>query len=168
MNTQLTAEQFRSRFVLPRYIMGVDPDLTASGVAIYDRETRTWPTLACMGETELQRLILTYSPSDLLIVVEAGWLNGGLFHGKDTTGWDGKKAKAYGAAIAIQVGKNFGIGFSLLTYCQLLNYPTEQYRPASKKWKADFFRRQTRLDKGYNQEIRDAVRAIWHHIQDSI
>lgn len=153
-----------NRFLLPRFIAGIDPDINKSGLAVFDRKEKAFQCLKCVHSDDLKEILLSYAPDSVLIVVEAGWLNPGMWHGKDTQGWDGRKAKAYGAAIATQVGKNHHVGQSFLTYFSDRHYQTDTYRPASAKWKAPFFKRQTKLTKGHNQEIRDAVRAIWTYI----
>ena len=153
---------------LPRFICGIDPDTDKSGVVIFDRDSRTFPVLLTLDMPRLQSLFVDYAPPDILIVVEAGWLNPGLFHGKDTRDWDARKAKAYGAAIGKTVGRNFEVGHSIIHFLTANQYQVEQYRPCSRKWNSEFFRRQTKLKKGYNAEIRDSVRAIWSHISHLI
>jgi hypothetical protein len=164
--TPATYQPVRAK--LPRFILGVDPDCTASGVVLFDRQTKTFPVLCCMPDHTLREFISSRDPETILIVVEAGWLNGGMWHGKDTTGWDGNKAKAYGAAIAKSVGRNHMVGQSLLTYCEVKGYRTDTYRPAGRKWKKQLFMRITGLPKGFNEEIRDSVRAIHSFISDCL
>lgn len=155
---------------LPRYVCGIDPSAGAkkSGFVVFDCQSRSFPLLICLSQPDLQTRALEYDPADILFVVEDGSLNRGIWHGADTKDWDGRKAKAYGAAIGKMVQKNHDAGHSIAHFLQANGYTVERYRPCSRKWKVEFFRRQTKLPKGYNAEIRDSVRAIWHHISHLI
>ena len=158
-------QPIKKQFALTRYVAGIDPDCTASGFVVYDRETALWPHLCCLDQPKLQQVSLTYKPDEILFSVEAGWLNPGIWHGKNTSGWDGNKAKAYGAAIGKAVGRNFDIGHQIIHFLRANGYPVEEFRPKGPKWKAHTMMRETKLPKGYNQEIRDAVRSMWDHIK---
>lgn len=145
-------------------VIGIDPDCKASGVAVYSRPMKQFQLLACYPQPELESMARGYDRETTLFVVEAGWLNKGIWHGKNTAGWDGKKAMAYGAAIGKSVGANHEIGRQIITFLRSEGFTVEEFKPKRQKWKAADFKRYTGLEKGYNPEIRDAVRAMFSYI----
>ncbi len=146
------------------YICGIDPDCTASGFSCWEWKTRRPKTLATLSQPDLQTEALTYRPDQILFVVEAGWRNPGIWHGKNTAGWDGNKAKAYGAAIGKSVGANHEVGRSIIHFLQTSGFTVLEYVPRGPKWNAAIFKKITGLPKGYNPEIRDSTRAISKYI----
>lgn len=147
-----------------RYVSGTDPDCTKSGYVVYDLHEKRWHEITTLTLDDWKADVLTYEPGTILFVIEAGWLNPAIWHGKDTTDWNPNKAKAYGAAIGKSVGANHEIGRQQIAYLQAHGHEVDPYRPRGRKWDAALFKRVTGLSKGYNPEIRDAVRAISSHI----
>ena len=62
----------------PRIVIGIDPDVDGSGVGVIDMETKevTKEQLALPELVDFLKSRL-YSFSDIMVYIEAGWMNGG-------------------------------------------------------------------------------------------
>nr|WP_293836858.1 hypothetical protein [uncultured Arsenicibacter sp.] len=154
-----------------RYLVGIDPDIERSGVAIFDNDSYSFHTLKVAGLSELQLLIFGQCPpKDTLIVVEAGWLHGSIMYNKYSypkgfDKWSDHSRLAWMFQRGSDVGRNFGIGQTICAVLRTNGYTIEERKPVSGKWDANTFIRITGEPKGHNEEIRDAVRTIYPLIQ---
>ncbi len=147
-----------------RYLVGIDPDIDKNGLFAYDRIDKRF-----FGEQYSMLALVTvmlamFPKDDTQLIIEAGWLNEGNFHlagypqGFDK--WPLANKLAYVGAQMARVGENFGAGKVLVLYMTELGYTVEQRPPLSKKWDAERFKHEFKLEYGYNETIRDAGRIM--------
>jgi hypothetical protein len=105
--------------------------------------------------------------ADLIVVIEAGWLNPvanyrksyiNRITGKQTYHSDRVKEKMAG-----DTGENHAVGKLLAEYCEEIGMPLKLFRPNPKtpKWNHIRLKMITGYSRRTNQEERDAVRAAW-------
>lgn len=161
-----------------RFIIGIDPDRDACGVAIMDKlpgdGSKQTVELRGIPFWELvERLAgLQFNGGIRMVVVEAGYLNAkSNFHDEREVdnalqsanpfaAMQGKKR--VGEKIARDVGRNDMVGMLLVRYCQRYNIPHLAIEPTrSKITDPVMFKRMTGLDtlKG-QQDLRDAFMLI--------
>ena len=167
----------------PRIIIGIDPDVEASGLGIVNltgRKVITNYSSHPLPELVTTLAFLTKEPPigaadiqvpdpEIYIYIEAGWLNKGNFHlgPKDT--------RQLAAAKGRQAGRNHQLGLDL---CALLEHQGIQHqlvRPLKKCWKGKdrkithaeldaivrWVNREGLPRKRSNQEERDALLIAW-------
>lgn len=95
-----------------RWIIGIDPDVDKSGVAMLDRETRQFISITNMTFAEIVKLFAVnipefgYTKEDLLVVVEDSWSNGAHIYRKGEQYVSGKNARmGYDVGRCHQVGQ---------------------------------------------------------------
>lgn len=132
-------------------IIGIDPDVKASGVAIYyDGKLQVLelvPLYALMQRLDLRM----YSH----VALSAGWLN------KVTNFHNRAVSAEIRERISERVGANHEIGKQLYKFCLEREIPCTLIRPRGKKVKAEPFNRFTGWSKASNQEVRDAAMCIY-------
>lgn len=113
-------------------IIAIDPDVEKSGVAIIDVTGRTLST-SSMAMPELAEYLRTEGmkmipKGDLLVVVEASWLDSANWHlsPKDTI----RTAAAKGE----RVGRNHQVGLMLVELCNFYNLTCHEKQPLLKMW----------------------------------
>ncbi|MBN8826468.1 MULTISPECIES: hypothetical protein [unclassified Spirosoma] len=148
-----------------QFVAGIDPDLDKSGLVIYDRKENAW-FCKTVTQYELQEIIISeYKAEEIEIFVESGWDNNGFFHiekfPETWKDWDEDKKLKYIAKAATRVGENFGVGKSIVHILTANGFKVQTRPPKSAKWDTHTFKRATGLEKGYNEEIRDACRTMW-------
>ncbi len=144
------------------FIVGVDPDIDASGVCLLNVDTE---------EVELYNWTITdfidgiqglkeRCGDDLIVVVEASWLvKKSNLHG----GFGGVAEK-----IAYSVGRNHQVGITLVDICKHYGVEVEEMRPLKKIWEgangkishkelSEF----VNIPKRTNPETRDATLLAW-------
>lgn len=139
-------------------IVGIDPDLEKSGVAL-------------LGDNGLQLMNLTFF--DLCgileierkkikkVYVEAGWLNKkSNFHNIDKD-MPIYKRLAICEKVAKNVGENHATGKLIAEMAEGIGLDVVLVKPTSKKLDKDQFRKVTGYGKRTNQEQRDAAMLIW-------
>lgn len=133
-------------------IIGIDPDLTKSGVAIIG------PSLELKNLTFAETVDLFRSQQSEIkkVVIEAGWLNK-----KSNMHSRYGQSKNAGERIAKNVGENHATGKLLVEMAESLGLVVELVRPTKTKKKADEFNRITGWGKRSNQEQRDAAMLVW-------
>lgn len=132
-------------------IIGIDPDLTKSGVAILG------PSLQLKNLTFAETVDLFRSQQLEIkkVVIEAGWLNKkSNMHGRYG------QTKSAGERIAKNVGENHATGKLLVEMAESLGLNVVLVRPTRVKKKADEFNRITGWVGRSNQEQRDAAMLI--------
>ena len=134
-------------------IIGIDPDIDKSGVIEIISQYPTH-SLMMLPLWEVFYLISRWQDygSNLHIVIEAGWKN--------------KKGMAFsgGRMRAVRTGMNHAIGMQIEAFCEDRKLPYELFVPSDRtpKWDHEMMIKLTGMDvKKSNQEIRDAVRAVY-------
>lgn len=109
-----------------KIIIGIDPDIKKSGMATFYKgellvETLPFPEL-------IEKLyMLSTLPDDVLVVVEAGWLNEkSNFHGQHS----GKAER-----IAKNVGSNHQTGRHIVEMAKHFGLEVIEHKPLNKEWK---------------------------------
>jgi hypothetical protein len=144
------------------FIIGIDPDKEASGVAVLNRVSGQFTELKKLNFPKLIKLIVSYKPDDVVFVVEAGWKNKSTWHyPPNVHTWNGKAAWMHGAKIGKDVGRNHDVGEQLVTCLTEWGFQVIEPRPDNAKWDADFFNLQTGHTGKSNQEVRDAGKLAW-------
>ena len=121
--------------IKPQIIIGIDPDVAASGLGIInttstaglfvDYMTLPLPILV----EQLEVFVATAPPNPVRIFIEAGWLNKGNWH------LNPHDTKKLAAAKGRQAGRNHQLGLDL---CALLDHrgiPHTEVLPLVKCWK---------------------------------
>lgn len=148
------------------YIIGIDPDCDKSGVAILSMKTKiidvytfTFPTLIDFFE-DCKALL-----PNLLVVVEAGWLNETHFHLKSGD------SRRVSAAKGNSVGRNHETGRKIVEMAKHYGLEVVEQRPLRKCWKGqngkitheELSQFVPGLPSRTNQETRDAVLLAWNY-----
>ena len=109
-----------------RIIVGIDGDVDKSGIATYYNGELLIETLPFPELIEKLYLLATL-PDDVLVVVEAGWLNEkSNFHGKQ-----GKRAER----ITKNVGSNHQTGRHICEMARHYGLEVKEQKPFNKGWK---------------------------------
>lgn len=133
-------------------IIGIDPDLIKSGVAILG-DSLELKTLTFAETVELFR---TQQDQIKKVVIEAGWLNSkSNMHGRIG------QRKTVGERIAKNVGENHATGKLLVEMAKSFDLNVVEVRPTRTKKNAEEFRRITGYMGRTNPEVRDAGMLIW-------
>lgn len=151
-------------------IIGIDPDVEESGMALLDRKTKdVW-----VKRLNLPKLVdsLKYLKKQaeekgrsIVVVVEASWL---ISHN-----WHISRRKQTAASIAktgYNVGRNHQVGMIISEYCQELGLEVVEQRPLAKSWRGRNGKITHKelsyfipgLPKQTNQEERDAALLAWN------
>lgn len=143
-----------------QYIIGIDPDLKASGVAVYCRKSKKH-YLYLMSFMHLCDFLKVNAFRIETLYVEAGWLNPlSNFH----TDKEGKQySQRIGQRIAKNVGQNHASGILISEACQHFKIPFELIRPTTAKWIPQNCLVITKI-KLNNQECIDALKLIYGRI----
>lgn len=147
-------------------VIGIDPDVSKSGVAFLETATRrlelsnlAFPQLV----DYLQWLKNQQQGKSLLVVVEASWMLQGNWH---LSSWERKQRAA---AKGYDVGRNHETGRKIVEMCQHLGIESLEHAPLRKGWKgkdgkitheelASF----THIQGRTNQDARDAALLAWN------
>ena len=128
-------------------IIGIDPDLVKSGVAIITDKM----TLHNLTFPELMQLFSDNKDQIKKVVIEAGWLNvKSNFHARYG------QSKSAGERIAKNVGENHATGKLIAEMAEYYNLNVILVKPTKKKYTAEEFNRLTGWVGRSNQEQRDA------------
>lgn len=133
-------------------IIGIDPDLKKSGVAILGDSLE----LKTMTFAETVELFRSQQDKIKKVVIEAGWENTkSNFH--NCYG----QRKSVGERIAKNVGENHATGKLIAEMAEDCGLTVVLVKPTSKKKTAEEFKRITGYIGRTNQEVRDAGMLIW-------
>lgn len=146
-----------------RFIIGIDPDVSKSGICLIDKQKKTvsaWSATFPEFINYLNELNKESMKDDILFVVEAGWLNViSSFH------------NAYGKCaqrIAKNVGSNHETGKKIIEMINSYEFNYLEQRPLKKIWKKgkisqeELYLQIKNVDYNYignrrmNQDVRDA------------
>ncbi|MBP8005848.1 MAG: hypothetical protein KAZ18_02985 [Acinetobacter sp.] len=134
-------------------IIGIDPDLDKSGVAVKSKNDMR---LLNLNFVELKALIENECAVIKKVVVEAGWLNE-----KANFHYRPNQTKSAGERIAKNVGENHATGKLITQLIESMGIPVQLVKPTRSKLSSDDFKRITGWSKRSNQEQRDAAMLIW-------
>ena len=133
-------------------IIGIDPDLVKSGVAII---TDTM-TLHNLTFPQLMQLFSENKDQIKKVVIEAGWLNvKSNFHARYG------QSKSAGERIAKNVGENHATGKLITQMAEYYGLNVILVKPTKKKYTAEEFNRLTGWVGRSNQEQRDAGALVY-------
>lgn len=110
-------------------IIAVDPDVTKSGVAVMDIESRKIDTLSLSFPELMDYLsnIPIQETETTVIAVEAGWLN--------KPNWHFAKSIAIAGSIGNDVGRNHETGRKIVEMCEHIGLSVSLVKPLVKRWK---------------------------------
>ncbi|MQQ81967.1 hypothetical protein [Acinetobacter baumannii] len=133
-------------------IIGIDPDLEKSGVAILGNDLQ----LKNMTFPETVELFRNEQDSIKKVVIEAGWENK-----KANFRVGGSHSRQVNEQIARRVGMNHATGILLAEIAQALGLAVLLVKPTKSKLNAEQFNKITGWQGRTNQEQRDAGMLIW-------
>ena len=148
-------------------IIGIDCDVTKSGVAYLDTATRRLEVSALTFPKLIDYLKFVKQKSDesgqsVVVAVEAGWLNKiSNYHTAASRG---------GQRISKDVGANHEVGKKIIEMCKHYGLEVVEQKPLKKCWKGKE-RKITHEEIAYftgltgttNQEMRDAALICWNY-----
>lgn len=149
-------------------VIGIDPDIDKNGVAIVktatreiDVQTLTFPELMDFFEDVHDTIERT--GVKVLIIVEAGWKNPGVWH------LAGIKSTKAAAQIGVHTGRNHEAAHKIADFARHLGLTVEEAKPLVKIWKGnnkkitheELCRLVGQEIKHTNQEGRDAALLAW-------
>ena len=131
-------------------LIGIDPDVDKSGVAIVEngklfelKNLSFWDLIDFISENRNSK-----------IFVEAGWLNKSASH-------HFAENKFIAAAMGSKVGSNWQTGKLIVDYCRRMQIEVIEIKPTAKKINAIAFRAVTGWKSRTNQETRDAAMLVF-------
>ena len=137
---------------MTKLIIGIDPDLEKSGVAILGSSLE----LKNLSFSETVDLFRTEQQQIKKVVIEVGWLNTKAnFHTRVG------QRKSVGERIAKNVGENHATGKLLVEMAKSLNLSVMEIRPTKAKKNSKQFNQMTGWVGRTNQEQRDAAMLIF-------
>ncbi|CCH54505.1 hypothetical protein BN8_03681 [Fibrisoma limi BUZ 3] len=150
-----------------RYCIGIDPDKTESGFAVWDRQDRKWLRHEGLEFWALQMACFEYPQAETEVFVEAGWHNQGMHRSKKDSlpkgfeTWKAESREGYMWQRGADTGVNFGAGHAIIAVLRANHYLVKEYTPTSAKWDAELLRQITGIKARTNQDVRDAIRAAY-------
>ena len=129
---------------------GIDPDLEKCGVATYNPLTKKLdlalftPEEIALGKPFDKHLQVT-------IIIEAGWLNSGVYHVNHKMGYKTS------AEVGRKVGLNHGIGTLIARCLRDLGYKVQLVRPRNKKIGAKYFKTLSGKEEKNQEKIDSAM-----------
>ena len=142
------------------YIIGIDPDIEASGIAIWNVKQSEYIAYTRIKFVELYQFLddLTKYGIQFEVAIEAGWRNPSIMH----------NIKAYttvpkAASIGANVGANHECGRKIVEMCQWLGVKHYELTPTSSKWTPTMLQHLTGIELGKTQQdVIDAMRLVYH------
>ncbi|MDI9733057.1 hypothetical protein QM259_12250 [Acinetobacter baumannii] len=138
---------------MSKIIIGIDPDLEKSGVAVLGQSHFELKNLNFAEVVELFK-----AEQDLIkkVVIEAGWLNK-----KANFRSGANKSIAVNEQISRRVGENHATGKLLVQMAKHMGLAVIEVKPTKAKINSKDFKRITGWQGRTNQEQRDAGMLIW-------
>lgn len=131
-------------------LIGIDPDVDKSGVAI---KTEKSIVLLNLSFFDLFDKLKTFDTENTKVVVEGGWLNKSNWHTKS------KENDKFNAEIGRRTGANLETGKKIVEMLVYLKLKHTIVRPSKMKVNSSFFKKITGIARS-NQEQRDAYMII--------
>ena len=162
------AQYIPKRIVLPKFVIGIDPDLHKSGVAIWNTEDKSWRMYKAIPNGALLDTLAPYYIEQSIVYLEAGWLNQKANFRGGNYGTAQSKAR--------DAGMNMGAGQVLVQILEHAGYKVELVKPLDKglfkdtqkgRWtKAgqDHITQRMGFKAVMNDDVRDAVFIVLHFI----
>lgn len=161
MLNQLAQQPKKTLFI------GIDPDVTKSGVAIWDSANKRFLSIETLLFAETIERIREYKDVIKCVHVEASWLNKSNWHltYKDAKTGTLKTSSAQRAAeIGLDLGRNQQRGIDLIELIEYFDIPVRPIKPiVGNWWKEDGkrFKTITKWEKRTNPEQRDAAMLVY-------
>lgn len=130
-------------------VIGIDPDVHLSGVATKKDGQLTLNTMSFFA---LFDYLATLKGQDVLVRIEAGWLN-------KVNNYHGATNMKTSNRISNNVGRNHETGRKIEEMCEHLQLKYELVKPQTSKWKPELFKMVTGIETR-NQEMIDAGRLV--------
>lgn len=152
---------------MKRYVAGIDADLTASGVAIWDRKLKEWASVTCIPPEDCVASFSQMDREDVIIYVEAGWMN------KQANFRRGQKFSV-SESMAMRVGMNHAVSILTARALKKAGFEVVEIKPLGKgsgllknskgwtKYGTEWIEQQSGLKK-LNGEKKDAVMIAMHY-----
>jgi len=139
-----------------KIIIGIDPDVTKSGVAV---KCKLFTKLSNLSFFELFDLLSSYKETreNIEVYVECGFLNKGNWHKINGS-------NSVNAQIGQRTGANHEVAKKIVEMCRYLGIEYYEIKPTKSKVNSEFFKQITKIDKRTNQEQRDAYMLIYGKI----
>lgn len=135
-----------------KFIIGIDPDIDRSGVAVWDKKSKRFFKLETMRFWDLADFLHPVQWNgivDVMVLISAGWLI-------DKSNWHGKNQSSEAKQkIAMNVGINHASGKLIEQFCIKHKIPYRLVKPTGKV-DAAYFKRLTGWKGRTNQDVRDA------------
>lgn len=134
-------------------IVGIDPDLEKSGVAVIEHGVQGIRVKTAPFH-EIVTHLTSVKEHVKAVYIEAGWLN-------RRSNWHKASTTSKACKIAKNVGENHAAGKLLAKSLESVGIKVILVRPSNTKLKAEQFQRLTNIKARLNQDQRDAVMLIW-------
>jgi len=132
--------------------VGIDPDVTKSGVAYKNGKDVVLKNLSFFDLFDYLKQAKSNN-ENLEVYVECGFLNKSNWH---TT----NSSNSVNAQIGQRTGANHETAKKIVEMCVYLELKYFEIKPTKSKVNSDFFKQITKIDKRTNQEQRDAYMLI--------
>ncbi|MDB5240104.1 MAG: hypothetical protein JWP57_729 [Spirosoma sp.] len=151
-----------------RYLFGIDPDLIKNGVAIWDTTIRKLVDNRTLTFYRTIAHVKSYPKDDVLVYVEAGWLNEKAnYHAvnlpermrRASQSAQMRYVSAIRERVAKDVGQNHAAGKLLVEVLNEEGYAVVLIQPVNKKWTPADYKQFTGCETK-NQEKIDAARLV--------
>lgn len=141
-------------------LIGIDPDVNKSGVAIkYKDEV----SVGTMSFFQLFEYLAKFKGYKVLVRIDAGWLNKPANFRKmikdDKTGEWVPMPDSIKERIASKVGRNEQVGKLIGEMCEYLRLEVQLVKPEKQKWSPELFKGATGIETNNQEEI-DAGRLV--------
>lgn len=143
---------------MKKIYIGIDPDCHKSGVANIDDENNiilnNLTFFDLFDYLQFQKNKIAFEKNELIVVVEAGWLNKSNWHTSQ------KFSSSVNAKIGNSTGANHETGRKIVEMLEYLNIKYELKKPIASKVNSLIFSKITGIKRS-NQEQRDAFMLIF-------
>ena len=147
------------------YVVGIDPDLNASGVAAWCHLSRSWLFAKSVSIESILDSLKELNPKETTVYVECGWLN-------KKANYRNTKNRAASESIAMKVGQNHATGKLIIKLLEASGYIVEKFKPLRKgffKGEAGWTEhgrkhvaKESGLSHSMNDDVRDAIFTVLH------
>lgn len=140
-------------------ILGIDPDIHKSGIAVLHRDTNCCPAkelieMSCLSFVDILSFVKLNQPIIECVYIEAGWFN-------KKSSFHYSPNMAVSARIGKSVGENHATGKLLAQCIEHEQVKVILVKPTKAKLNAEQFKKLTKIQTRTNQETRDAAMLVW-------